>query len=338
MAKDHIRDYTTVAGDNTDVDGVSVAEGTAPSNINDAIREVMSHQAELHADTRGGLTSAGSGGAYTLTSNETLAAYAQSGGLFVFEANHAMPDTATATLNIDAVGAKALRKDVSVALQQNDIKANQMVIAAYEAATDVFHVISLLGNSTSPITTRGDLIRGAAAGTPERVALGTTGYVVRSDGTDAVWDVPVTSGTAQATSAGTEFDFTSLPAWITRIVVLLDGVSLSGTDNLLIQIGDSGGVETTGYVSNSVNPSGGTNMTSTSGFIVQVADASRAMRGRLVIEKVDTNDWVSSHVVGGGNTSDGGGAKTLSGTLDRVRLTRTGTDTFDAGQVNILYE
>jgi hypothetical protein len=145
MAKDHIRDYDKTAGNNTDVDGVNIAEGTAPSNINDAIREVMSHQAELHEDTRGGLTSGGSMGAYTLTTGESLAAYAQSGGLFCFEANHAMPDTATATLNIDAVGAKAIRKHVSVNLDQNDIKANQMVIVAYEGTTDVFHIISSMG-------------------------------------------------------------------------------------------------------------------------------------------------------------------------------------------------
>lgn len=151
MAKDHIRDYDLTAGNNTDVDGVNIAEGTAPSNINDAIREVMSHEAEQHGDIRGGLTSAGADGAYTLTSNESLAAYAQSGGLFVFEANHAMTDTATATLNIDAVGAKAIRKNVSVNLAQNDIKANQMVIASYEAATDVFHILSLPGNELATV-------------------------------------------------------------------------------------------------------------------------------------------------------------------------------------------
>lgn len=148
MAKDHIRDYDTTAGNNTDVDGVSIAEGTAPSNINDAIREVMSHQAELHGDTRGGLTSGGSGGAFTLTTNETLSAYAQSGGLFVFEANHAMPSTVTATLNIDSVGAKPIRKHVSVNLDQNDIKAGQMCIVAYEAGNDVFHLISPSGGDS----------------------------------------------------------------------------------------------------------------------------------------------------------------------------------------------
>ena len=148
MAKDHIRDYDLTAGNNTDVDGVNIAEGTAPSNINDAIREVMAHQAEDHGDSRGGLVSGGSQGAYTLTTNETLAAYAQSGGLFVFEANHAMPSTATASLDIDGVGAKPIRKNVSVVPVANDIKANQMVIVAYEAATDVFQLLSVTTDLT----------------------------------------------------------------------------------------------------------------------------------------------------------------------------------------------
>jgi len=147
MAKDHIRDYDLTAGNNTDVDGVNIAEGTAPSNINDAIREVMAHQAEDHGDSRGGLVSGGADGAYTLTTNETLAAYAQSGGLFVFEANHAMTDTATASLDIDGVGAKPIRKNVSVVPAQNDIKANQIVIVAYEGATDVFQLITPVATS-----------------------------------------------------------------------------------------------------------------------------------------------------------------------------------------------
>jgi len=38
-------------------------------------------------------------------------------------------------------------------------------------------------------------------------------------------------------------------------------------------------------------------------------------------------------------TGYGAGTKTISGVLDRIRLTTVnGTDTFDAGSVNILYE
>jgi hypothetical protein len=54
------------------------------------------------------------------------------------------------------------------------------------------------------------------------------------------------------------------------------------------------------------------------------------------------NIWAAS-VAAGSPASNccvfGGGSVTLSGTLDRVRITTVnGTDTFDAGTINILYE
>lgn len=146
MAKDHIVDYDTTAGNNTDIDGVSIAEGMAPSNVNNAKRELMADLAELYGDIGGSLVSAGSGGAFTLTTNDNVAAYAQK-QFYMFEANHAMPDTATATLNINAIGAKPLRKHVTLNLENGDIAANQMVAVCYEATNDCFHVLSPLADA-----------------------------------------------------------------------------------------------------------------------------------------------------------------------------------------------
>ena len=139
MAKDHIRDYDLTAGNNTDVDGVSIAEGTAPSNINDAIREVMAHQAELHADTRGGLTSAGSPNAYTLTTNETISAYA-AGCTFTFVAN--FTNTGSATLNIDSVGALTIKKEHNVNLEAGDIEQYQVCVVAYQSDDNTFQLLT----------------------------------------------------------------------------------------------------------------------------------------------------------------------------------------------------
>jgi hypothetical protein len=56
------------------------------------------------------------------------------------------------------------------------------------------------------------------------------------------------------------------------------------------------------------------------------------------------NTWTCSGSLGGTGAAAGyiystAGAKSLTGTLDRVRLTTVGgTDTFDAGSVNIMYE
>lgn len=150
--------------------------------------------------------------------------------------------------------------------------------------------------------------------------------------------------TAIATTSGTAHDFTGIPADTTRITLMLSGVSLSGTDNLLVQLGDAGGFETTGYVStgNAMNAAATGENSSTSGFIVSDGAASNTVTIRMVLELIDpaTNTWVASH--NGKKNSitvvSGGGNKALSGILTQVRLTRTGTDTTDAGLFNILVE
>jgi hypothetical protein len=148
------------------------------------------------------------------------------------------------------------------------------------------------------------------------------------------------AGTAQATTSGTAFDFNSLPAGLRRITIIFDRVSLSGTDNLLVQLGDSGGLETTGYTSLSEYES--SIVTSTSGFIIRNAVAGRSFSGHMLLTRVTADTWVQSHAGCDDQTSAhstiGGGRKGVSAELDRVRITRTGTDTFDLGQVNIIYE
>lgn len=150
-------------------------------------------------------------------------------------------------------------------------------------------------------------------------------------------------GTAVATTSGTSIDFTSIPSWVERITVLFSGISLSGTADLLVQIGD-GAIVSTGYVSESGKVGASTGIsTSTSGFIVRSQIATDAVSGRMVLEKFESsaNKWIESHTARASTSfaALGGGEKTLTGTLDRLRLTTTnGTDTFDAGKVNILYE
>jgi hypothetical protein len=148
--------------------------------------------------------------------------------------------------------------------------------------------------------------------------------------------------TAQASTSGTAIDFTSIPSWVKRIVVLFDKVSLSGSDNILVQIGDSGGFETSNYESTSSAMGSSVGTTSSgNGFVVWALTGARLLSGRVTIEKISGNIWISSHVLSDWNipsTHTGAGRKTLSDVLDRVRVTRTGTDTFDAGSINIMYE
>jgi hypothetical protein len=156
--------------------------------------------------------------------------------------------------------------------------------------------------------------------------------------------VTLVSGTAVSAS-GTSVDFTSIPSWAKRITVMFDGVSTNGTSNILMQIGDSDGVENTGYLSqaNTFNASpSGTN--STVGFLlVNVLVAASLQNGVIPLCNISGNTWVCSGSIAASVASSGvsvfGGSKTLSGTLDRVRITTVnGTDSFDAGTINILYE
>jgi hypothetical protein len=144
-----------------------------------------------------------------------------------------------------------------------------------------------------------------------------------------------------ATTSGTAFDFTGLPSDTVKISLNFSGVSLSGTDNFLVQLGDSGGFETTGYsgAGTGTTGAGGGTVANSSGFIVRVAIAAELMSGTMTFEKVSgTNEWIASHSLGGTTTSAfGGGAKTLSDVLTQVRLTRTGANTFDAGSVSLTY-
>jgi hypothetical protein len=158
---------------------------------------------------------------------------------------------------------------------------------------------------------------------------------------------PLTSGTAVASTSGTSIDFTSIPSWVKRITVMLNGVSTNGTAIPMVQLG-AGSVDATSYtaMAGAINTTNNTTRgnTNSTGFIVSGANttASDIHSGFITFSLLGSNVWtVSGNVYNptGPNTSSICGVKTLSGTLDRIRLTTVnGTDTFDAGSINILYE
>jgi hypothetical protein len=171
----------------------------------------------------------------------------------------------------------------------------------------------------------------------------TTAKILDANVTPAKLSQPLTLATAQATTSGTSIDFTGIPSWVKRITVMFNGVSTNGTSNLILQIGDSGGIESTGYSSyadafNSIP----TSVAFTAGFgIRDSVAASETTHGAGELLLVSGTTWVFSCKGGYSNPGIfiGGGSKTLSDTLTQVRLTTAnGTDAFDAGSVNIMYE
>jgi hypothetical protein len=153
---------------------------------------------------------------------------------------------------------------------------------------------------------------------------------------------PVVSGTAPSVSGSTIDLSTSLPSWVKRITVMFSDISLSGTDNILVQIG-AGSFTTSGYTSTTAlfTTGGTTNATSsTAGFIMLAGAASDAISGHVVLTNVSSNIWVATGTYRRSTTvmAFTAGTVSLSGTLERVRATVTGSNTFDAGTINILYE
>lgn len=147
--------------------------------------------------------------------------------------------------------------------------------------------------------------------------------------------------TAQSSTSGTSVPFTGIPSWVKRITLMLNGVSTNGTSQIIFQLGTSSGYETSGY------SGAGTNAVSTSlnsiGFTfadTASATAAYSREGQYIFTNMTGNIWTMTGIGFGSNLLFYVfGRKELLGTLDRIRVTTiNGTDTFDAGQVNIIYE
>lgn len=177
-------------------------------------------------------------------------------------------------------------------------------------------------------------------GVPTATAIGQVPF--STDGSTYTATQKITQGTAVASTSGTSIDFTGIPSWVKRVTVMFSNISTNGTSNYQVQIG-AGSVTTSGYLSGSTQ--GTTGVASTTGFpVVQSPTAAFNYSGQMVITSLSSLAWVASSSLSlmspnTGTTTAGNGSITLGGALDRIRITTVnGTDTFDAGSINILYE
>jgi hypothetical protein len=173
------------------------------------------------------------------------------------------------------------------------------------------------------------------------VAGSTTQTLVDVTGTLA----PIVSGTAVASTSGTSIDFTGIPSWAKRITVMFSGVSTNGSSLVEIRLGTSSGFVATGYLGASGNIDAaavGSTTSSTGMRTDNIANAGLARNGIFNCVLLTGNTWASTSIMANSTTAllgFAGSSVALSGTLDRVRITTVnGTDTFDAGSINILYE
>ena len=189
-------------------------------------------------------------------------------------------------------------------------------------------------------TSSGIVSTADTSGVLELQSNGTTKLTVASTGAYG----QLVSGTAIASTSGTSIDFTGIPSWVKRVTVMFNGVSLNGTSNIQVQIG-AGSVTTSGYAGSSAIASTSgiiAGSTFTTGFGVWVAStAANLVYGNMQICLIGSNIWAASGSFGynAAYLGTSGGSVTLGSTLDRIRITTVnGTDAFDAGTINILYE
>lgn len=156
-----------------------------------------------------------------------------------------------------------------------------------------------------------------------------------SSGFTAVGTVSVNSGATVAVATGL--------SGVTRVRIVCNAVSLDGTNDILVQIGDSGGLDTSGYAStgSSITSGGASTTSSTAGFIIDMGGgAADTFTGVVTLDVYDGNTWVATH--NGKNstsrTSQGGGIHTLTGSLDRVSFTTTAGNFDGSGSVNVYWE
>jgi hypothetical protein len=221
----------------------------------------------------------------------------------------------------------------------------------------------LVGQSTTTAPTNGQIPIGNGTDyTPATITAGTGITVTNGAGSISIANTtaPVTSvntftgavqsvivsGTAVASTSGISITFSSIPSWVKRITVMFNGVSTNGASGVLAQLG-SGSLTTSGYNTGAArfgaSALSGTN--STSGILINSVGANVTLYGNMIITNITGNVWTASYVFGaagsgGGNyVFTGGGQVSLSGALDRVAaVTANGTDAFNAGSINILYE
>jgi hypothetical protein len=163
-----------------------------------------------------------------------------------------------------------------------------------------------------------------------------------ASGTVATLGTTLTSGTA-VTASGTAVDFTGIPSWVKRITVMFSGVSTSGTSIIQMQLGDSGGIETTGYSGQAWAASASSGVATTGLYTSNSNAAGNLWSGVVQFVLQTGTTWVGTGILNITQASNVGvqtmSVKTLSDTLTQVRITTVnGTDNFDAGTINILYE
>ena len=204
--------------------------------------------------------------------------------------------------------------------------------------------------------TDGNIISYDASGDPVAIATGTDGQVLTSAGAGAPPAFEDAAGggggptvvSTTLSNGASSYTFSSLPSGITRMQLWFYEVSLSGTDELLVQFGDSGGIETSNYTTASgrvmVYQGTSSGVSNNGGFIIRLAEAAGDWSGVYNFWKMAAY-WVGAHSGYQASTASGttgGGNKAGLGTLTQIKIRPSGSNTFTVAgsfvsKIDLLY-
>jgi len=225
-------------------------------------------------------------------------------------------------------------------IQGGAITSGTAVSTATCSFTGVISTTTLTASAVTGTIAVGQVITGTGV---------TAGTVITALGTGTGGAGTYTVSASQTVSSTTitvvGLDFLSIPSYVKRITVMFRGVSTSSTSDILIRLGTSSGVTTTGYATYGLR-TGATSVTSgansTVGFASVATAAVYTLSGSVIFSALGGDIWTGFGILAdsaGGNGFIITGGISLAATLDRVRITTVnGTDTFDAGSINIMYE
>jgi hypothetical protein len=292
------------------------------SGINAATKSAIQNQSFQ------AFTTAGTSTAYTLTPTPAISAYTANQRFnVIFNATSG----AAPTLQVSGVATPPLLK------QYNAAGVKVMAVVYIHQIADVqfdgtdwvvLDEISLsTGTGNSVLDTGATITSPIFAGTPGGVGV-------------------LTSMSATPVSAsGTAVTFSGIPAWAKRVTIMLDGISLVSTGIPMLRLGVAGGPEVTGYtgIVSVIGTGVSVRATSTAGFELLTASAAAFLiKGTITLTHIGSNIWCVNSMVGDAVSTYlflSTGSKPLAGALTQIVLTTAaGTDTFDAGTINVMYD
>lgn len=352
MAKNSVTDWDETAANNSDIAGVNIAEDCAPANINNAIRTVM---AQLKTFFKASVFRL-----WDNTDTTKLLAFDLSDITTATTRTVTIPDKNGTMAMTDDVNPATTAKTAAYTVVAGDKNKTILCDASSAAFTVTLPAAATAGggfevsvkktdSSVNAVTIDGNASETIDGATTLVVSQQYDSYTLVCDGSN--WHVQSDSDrrrptleTVQATTSGTNIDFT-IPAWATKIIVSLAGVSTNGTSAVMLQIGDAGGIEDTGYGAccTRFGPSTVSTGNTSNGFQVgNDISASDTLHGQLTLSLLDpaTNRWSAMGAFSRSNTTGQfltSGSKALSASLISVRLTTASGDTFDAGSANVQY-